>query len=87
MYQTSLAVLGVAMLVAVAPVAARAPVVARADDPIDLEHARALARAGGRMGSYDADLLSRWGCTSGTRSAYCPHYGHHYRARRHVSRY
>ena len=81
MYRTSLAVLGGAMLVAVAPVAARA------DDPIDLEHARALARAGGRMGSYDADLLSRWGCTSGTHSAYCPHYGHHYRARRRVSRY
>ena len=81
MYRTSLAVLGVAVLLAVARRAARA------DDPIDLEHARALARAGWRMGPYDADLLSRWGCTSGTRSAYCPHYGHHYRARRHVSRY
>jgi hypothetical protein len=81
MYPTSLAVLSVAVLVAVAPVAARA------DDPIDLEHARALARAGWAMGSYDAELLSRWGCTSGTHSPYCPHYGHHYRARRHVSRY
>ena len=52
MYPTSLAVLSVAVLVAVAPVAARA------DDPIDLEHARALARAGWAMGSYDAELLS-----------------------------
>ena len=69
MYPTSLALLSVAVLVAVAPVAARA------DDPIDLEHACALARAGWAMGSYDAELLNRWGCTSGTHSAYCPHMG------------
>jgi hypothetical protein len=43
----------------------------RADSIWDVEHARANARAGGPVSSYDEDLLDRWGCLSGTRSAYC----------------
>ena len=37
----------------------------------ELEHARANARAGGPVSERDAELLQRWGCTSGTRSPAC----------------
>ena len=37
----------------------------------DLEHARANARAGGPINEYDAELLERYGCESGTQSAFC----------------
>jgi hypothetical protein len=41
---------------------------------IDLEAARANARAGGPNSPYDQDLLRRYGCSSGTVSKYCPSY-------------
>jgi hypothetical protein len=44
---------------------------ARADSMWDVENARANARAGGPISGYDAELLERWGCLSGTRSAFC----------------
>lgn len=37
----------------------------------ELEHARANARAGGPISGRDAELLERYGCLSGTRSAFC----------------
>jgi hypothetical protein len=37
----------------------------------ELEHARANARAGGPVSGRDAELLERYGCLSGTRSAFC----------------
>ena len=37
----------------------------------EVENARANARAGGPTNAYDADLLRRYGCLSGTRSAFC----------------
>lgn len=37
----------------------------------ELEHARANARAGGPVSERDAELLERWGCTSGTRNPIC----------------
>jgi hypothetical protein len=37
----------------------------------ELEHARANARAGGPVSEQDADLLKRYGCTSGTNSPAC----------------
>ena len=37
----------------------------------DVEHARMGALAGGPTNSYDAELLQRYGCYSGTRSAFC----------------
>ena len=37
----------------------------------EVEAARANARAGGPTNAYDADLLRRYGCLSGTRSAFC----------------
>ncbi len=48
-----------------------APVDARADNMWDVENARANARAGGPTNAHDAELLDRWGCLSGSRSAYC----------------
>jgi hypothetical protein len=37
----------------------------------DVEHARMNALAGGPTNEYDAWLLERYGCYSGTRSAFC----------------
>ena len=51
----------------------------------ELEAARANARAGGPVSERDAELLERWGCTSGTDSWACrPHHRAHryYRAQR-----
>lgn len=42
-----------------------------ADSFWELEHARANARAGGPTNARDAELLERYGCLSGTRSAFC----------------
>lgn len=43
----------------------------------ELEAARANARAGGPVSERDAELLRRYGCTSGTINPVCP--GQHYR--------
>ncbi|MDZ4842388.1 MAG: hypothetical protein SH859_09635 [Hyphomicrobium aestuarii] len=37
----------------------------------ELEAARANARAGGPTSERDKDLLTRYGCLSGTRSSFC----------------
>ena len=53
----------------------------------EVEHARMNALAGGPTNAYDADLLRRYGCYSGTSSAFCQgvaHPRHYYRARRRV---
>ena len=50
---------------------AAAPTVASAQSYWDLEHARANARAGGPISEQDAELLERYGCLSGTNSAFC----------------
>ncbi len=47
-----------------------------------LEHARMNALAGGPTNARDAELLERYGCLSGTPSAFC--HGHAYR--RHLYR-
>lgn len=49
---------------------------ARADSMWDLASARANARAGGPISGYDAELLERWGCLSGTKSAFCKRIQH-----------
>lgn len=59
--------LAVALAVCAAPNAANAGVTEGAE----LEHARANARAGGPVSERDAELLERYGCSSGTRSAFC----------------
>ena len=52
-----------------------------------MEHARMNALAGGPTNAYDAGLLERYGCYSGTRSAFCQGLAHrrYYRARRRVA--
>jgi hypothetical protein len=42
----------------------------------DVEHARMNALAGGPISARDAELLERWGCYSGTRSAFCEQLNH-----------
>jgi hypothetical protein len=44
---------------------------ALADSYWEVEAARANARAGGPTNERDAELLERYGCLSGTRSAFC----------------
>ena len=44
---------------------------AHADSYWEVEHARANARAGGPVSERDAELLERYGCLSGTNSAFC----------------
>jgi len=56
--------------------AALAPAPGRADNLWDVAHARANARAGGPISAYDAELLDRWGCLSGTKSAFCQRIRH-----------
>jgi hypothetical protein len=65
MHRVRLAAAGLGLLVALGPAAARA------DTIWEVENARANARAGGPVGAYDAELLDRWGCLSGSDSAYC----------------
>lgn len=50
---------------------ALAPSTVRADSYWELESARANARAGGPVSERDAELLERYGCLSGTKSAFC----------------
>ncbi len=61
-------VLAVALAMCVAPYTANAGGVT---EGAELEHARANARAGGPVSERDAELLERYGCSSGTRSAFC----------------
>ncbi len=65
MRRMRLAAAGLGALVAFGPAAVRA------DTIWDVENARANARAGGPISAYDKELLDRWGCLSGTRSAFC----------------
>lgn len=73
---------------AVAALAVAGPLPAAAQTYWEVEAARANARAGGPTNAYDADLLERYGCLSGTRSRFCErlsHGGnerHYYRQRR-----
>ncbi len=60
-----LAAAGFNMLVAWGPASVHA------DTSWEVENARANARAGGPVSAYDKELLGRWGCLSGSRSAYC----------------
>lgn len=54
-----------------ASVWAGGPAVAGLGEAMDLERARANARAGGPVSERDAELLERHGCLSGTNSAFC----------------
>ena len=67
--------------------AASGPAAAGLGEAADVEHARMSALAGGPTNARDAEYLERWGCYSGTRSAFCQGLAHprrYYRARRRV---
>ncbi len=50
---------------------------------MEVEAARANARAGGPTNARDKELLERYGCLSGTRSAFCQAQSHpRYKRRR-----
>ena len=79
------AAVGLLALSASGPAAARG-----LGEAADVEHARMNALAGGPTNAYDAELLERYGCYSGTRSAFCErlaHPRHYYRARRRARRH
>ena len=82
MTRLMLAAIGMIVLVASSPVEARG-----LGEAGEVEHARMNALAGGPTNARDAELLERYGCYSGTRSAFCQrlaHPRHYYRApRRH----
>lgn len=79
-------VLGSAAILAAQTVGASAGGLVEAGE---LEHARANARAGGPVSEQDADLLQRYGCTSGTNNPVC-HRGYssyrYYKPRTHKHR-
>jgi hypothetical protein len=61
------------------------PAEVRAQTWWEVESARMNALAGGPTNAHDAELLERYGCYSGTQSAFCQRLAHprrHYRARR-----
>ncbi len=62
----AVAALGLIMLAAAGPTSAGGLGAA-----MEVEAARANARAGGPTNARDAELLERWGCLSGTRAAIC----------------
>ena len=69
--------------------AASGPATAGLGEAAAVEHARMNALAGGPTNEYDAWLLERYGCYSGTPSAFChsqAHGVHYYRAHRRTRR-
>lgn len=66
MHQTLAFAIGAALLACSVPVAA-----AGLGTAVELEAARANARAGGPVSERDAELLERHGCLSGTRNDFC----------------
>jgi len=69
------------MVAAAAALAALGAPSAGAQTYMELEAARANARAGGPISGRDAELLERYGCLSGTKSAFCKQLGERDRKR------
>ena len=70
MHRVRLVAAGLSVLAVLGPAAVHA------DTIWDVENARANARAGGPVSAFDRELLERWGCLSGTRSAFCQEIKH-----------
>ncbi|MEQ1712394.1 MAG: hypothetical protein ABL908_13470 [Hyphomicrobium sp.] len=66
MHRTLVFAIGAVLLACSVPVAA-----AGLGTAVELEAARANARAGGPVSASDAELLERHGCLSGTRNDFC----------------
>jgi hypothetical protein len=82
MRRLMIATVGLLALAAPGTVAARG-----LGEAAEVEHARMNALAGGPTNARDAELLERYGCYSGTRSAFCQSLAHprrYYRVRRRV---
>ena len=60
-----------AAAVGLAALAASGPAVALGGEAMEVQAARMNALAGGPISARDAELLERYGCESGTRSAFC----------------
>jgi hypothetical protein len=60
-------ILALALLLASAPAA----LAGLGGEAMELEAARANARAGGPLNDRDKELLERYGCLSGTKSEFC----------------
>jgi hypothetical protein len=71
-----IASIAIVAAIAIADPAATALSPAAADTWMEVEHARANARAGGPISGQDAELLERYGCLSGTRSTFCQRLAH-----------
>ena len=80
MHRLALTLVGLVVLASPGPAAARG-----LGEAAELEHARANACAGGPVSERDAELLERYGCLSGTNSAFCKQLEHRssYRKQRH----
>ena len=78
MQRTLVIAVGAALLAWSAPVA---PADARGlGAAVEVEAARANARAGGPVSARDAELLERYGCLSGTRNDFCRRLEHRNRS-------
>jgi hypothetical protein len=66
MYRSALAAVGLVVLASAGPATA-----GNLGEAMEVEAARANARAGGPVSERDAELLERYGCLSGTNSAFC----------------
>jgi hypothetical protein len=84
MYRVMFAIVGFGTMAACGPAAAL-----NLGEAAETEAARANARAGGPTNARDAELLERYGCLSGTDSAFCrrlEHRGWHHRNHRYDRR-
>jgi hypothetical protein len=71
MHRMIIVTVGLLTLAAPGTVAARG-----LGEAAEVEHARMNALAGGPTNARDAELLERYGCYSGTRSAFCQRLSH-----------
>jgi len=83
MHRLILAVAGLGLIM----LTAAGPASAGGGEVQETVAARANARAGGPTNARDAELLERWGCLSGTRSAFCQAQSHPRYKRRAPRRY
>jgi hypothetical protein len=83
MYRTIVAVFGLGLMAAAGPATAAGG--GGLSEAGELQAARLNALAGGPVSERDAELLERYGCESGTPSAFCrrlEHRGWHHRHHR-----
>ena len=78
-----------AAAVGLGALAVSGPAAALGPEAMEVQAARMNALAGGPTNARDAELLERYGCESGTRSAFCQSLNHprrYYHAHRRIHR-